>query len=322
MNKQMNHAIWPKISVITPSYNQGDFLEATICSVLNQEYPNLEYIIVDGDSTDASLDIIKRYSDSLAYWVSEPDRGQSHALNKGFAKASGDILCWINSDDCLADGALHFVGSHFKENPDISWLVGRCLIINEDGNTVGEFERNWQGFEHLLQFWKGAMLPQPSSFWRREMITDRKLCEDLHYSMDYDLWVSFAESSEPVLVEMVLAKYRMQPNAKTVKQADMFLLDMLKSLRPYWQKRGMIFRFACELAWRKNTSQSFQRTAFKRKQEGNPQEARRLLKKSISTFSPAIFSRGVLSLALRLIVGDNCVNYFLRLFHGRRSDSG
>jgi len=317
MHELMNHAIWPKISVITPSFNQGDFLEATICSVLNQGYPNLEYIIVDGGSTDASLDIIKRYSDSLAYWVSEPDRGQSHALNKGFAKASGDILCWLNSDDCFADGALHVVGTHFKDHPEISWLVGRCLIINEAGNTIGEFERLWQGYEHLLQFWNGAMLPQPSSFWRRNMISDQRLREDLHYSMDYDLWVSFAEANEPVLVEKVLAQYRMQPNAKTVKQADLFLLDMLKTLRPYWQKRGMGFRIRCELAWRKNTSQSCYRAAFKRKHEGNRQESRRLLEKSIATFPPVFFRSGIHSLALRLIIGDNRVDKFLRLFHGR-----
>jgi len=97
---------FPRISVITPSYNQGHFLDQTIRSVLDQNYPNLEYIIIDGGSTDQSVEIIKKYEDQLLYWVSEPDRGQSHALNKGFARATGDILCWINSDDCLEKGAL------------------------------------------------------------------------------------------------------------------------------------------------------------------------------------------------------------------------
>src|SRR6266513_4869973 len=117
----------PRISIITPSFNQAQFLEETILSVLNQRYPNLEYIVIDGGSTDGCVDVIKRYEDRLAFWVSEPDRGQPHAINKGLAKATGEIVAFINSDDVYLPGALSTVASHFIESPERGWLCGDTL---------------------------------------------------------------------------------------------------------------------------------------------------------------------------------------------------
>src|SRR5450759_2806690 len=119
-----------KISVITPSYNQGQFLEETILSVINQNYPNLEYFIIDGGSTDNSIEIIKKYEKHLTYWVSEKDNGQAHAINKGFKKATGDIVCWINSDDLLIQGAINTISNYFSRNPDVQFINGYTLRID------------------------------------------------------------------------------------------------------------------------------------------------------------------------------------------------
>src|SRR4030066_2441490 len=121
---------YPKISVITPSYNQGQFIEETIISVIGQKYPELEYIIIDGGSTDNSTAIIRKYERDLAYWISEKDSGQSEALNKGFKKASGDIVCWINSDDLLLPGSLKIVAEYFWKHPDVMFINGNTLRID------------------------------------------------------------------------------------------------------------------------------------------------------------------------------------------------
>lgn len=126
----------PKISIVTPSFNQGKYLEKTILSVLEQDYPNLEYIIIDGGSTDNSVEIIKKYEKHLAYWVSEPDRGQSHAINKGFGHATGEILGWLNSDDYYAPGAPQAIAEAFLANPDVGAIVGAGEFLFEDTGKI------------------------------------------------------------------------------------------------------------------------------------------------------------------------------------------
>ena len=135
-DKKMRRATeknWPKISIITPSYNQGEFLERTILSVIEQNYPNLEYIIIDGGSTDGSVDIIQKYADKLAYWISEKDNGQTHAINKGFKKATGEIVAWLNSDDELCEGALMAVASVFMEHDEADFVFGNQYSIDSNG---------------------------------------------------------------------------------------------------------------------------------------------------------------------------------------------
>ncbi|MEN0054050.1 MAG: glycosyltransferase family 2 protein [Mucilaginibacter sp.] len=181
---------FPKISVITPSYNQGAFIEQTILSVIGQQYPNLEYIIIDGGSTDNTVDVIKKYEDHITYWLSEQDAGQSHAINKGFARATGDILCWLNSDDYYLPGTLLDIGSRLAAN-GLDLVFGNCIHLNEkDNQTYGSYFdpfKNWD-------IKQGDYIVQPSSFWtKRAFELTGPLREDLHFGFDWE-WYARAQS--------------------------------------------------------------------------------------------------------------------------------
>lgn len=163
---------FPKISIVTPSFNQGKFLEKTILSVLNQNYPNLEYIIIDGGSTDNSIEIIKKYEDKLHYWVSEKDSGQSEALNKGFAKATGEIFAYLNSDDVYANNALSFISEFFNKNRDVDIVYGNCLVIDENDKVIKlSVALPFKLKEHLNGVFS---IPQPSSFWKANVYKELK----------------------------------------------------------------------------------------------------------------------------------------------------
>ncbi|AUC77998.1 glycosyltransferase [Nonlabens sp. MB-3u-79] len=208
---------YPKITVVTPNYNQGDYIEQTITSVLNQNYPNLEYIIMDGGSTDNSLAIIKKHEKELAYWVSEKDAGMYDALNKGFSKSSGDIMCWINSDDVLWEDSLFYVAKAFQNK--IQWLQGYPSVINENGELIFQRAPVYSKYYfYLFRYIKNfSFIQQESTFWSRSLWekAGSKLDSSFSVAADFDLWLRFFEFETLYCTKKQLAAFRIRPGQKS-----------------------------------------------------------------------------------------------------------
>jgi glycosyltransferase involved in cell wall biosynthesis len=229
---------WPRISLVTPSMNQGRFIEATIQSVLSQGYPNLEYVIVDGGSSDDSVDIIRAHANHLAWWVSEPDSGQTDALLKGFARCTGQIFNWLNADDLLRPGALFAVAQAFLDGePDL--IVGRDRQFTEDPEQpVSFFEPAGYVFPDCLRFWDGAFrYHQPCTFFSRSAYERAgKLDRHLHYAMDYDFYCRVLSLSDVRvrLINAELSAFRLHPDAKTSRAKAGFTSEMREVSRRHW----------------------------------------------------------------------------------------
>ncbi len=209
----------PRISVVTPSYNQAKFLTATMESIHSQNYPDLEHIVIDGGSTDGSVEIIERYADKLTYWISEPDNGQTDAIAKGFDRATGEIFCWLNSDDLLEPWTLAEVAEYFNKNPEVEFVYGDSLWIDDEGTTIKP--KREHGFSHLVWFYDHNFLPQPSSFWRRGLYervggVDRSF----ENAMDADLWARFAAVTRPRHVRRPWSRMRWYPEQKNTARRD------------------------------------------------------------------------------------------------------
>ncbi|MBD2165779.1 glycosyltransferase [Calothrix membranacea FACHB-236] len=219
------------ISIIIPSYNQAPWLEACLESILKQNYPNLEVIIIDGGSTDNSVDVIKRYAHHLTYWVSERDRGQSHALNKGFAKASGNWITWLNSDDLLLPGSLISLQQHIIAYPDVQWWIGNGWFIDSQGKNLKIF-KSPKGISQPKDLcpWTENWLPQPGSFFTSQLLekTGAYLREDLHYAMDLELWLRFLQYTKPRIIDYDMAAYRLHNQSKTVSMMPSVEAEIVK----------------------------------------------------------------------------------------------
>ena len=207
---------WPKISIVTPSYNQGQFIEETIRSVLLQGYPDLEYIVMDGESTDESVEIIEKYEPWIDYWVSEEDEGQSDAINKGLDQATGELYAWLNSDDYYASGALWAVAEGFQNaDPDVGALVGTAHKVDPTGKVIYTPDAEHLEFEDLLR-WRENNFMQPGCFFRRSAWEEAgPLREDLYYCLDVDLWLRMAKKKRFKRIEQTLAYAYEHSNAKT-----------------------------------------------------------------------------------------------------------
>jgi glycosyltransferase involved in cell wall biosynthesis len=215
---------YPKISVVTPSYNQAEFLEATMDSIHGPGYPNLEHIVMDGGSTDGSVDIIKRYEDKLAFWVSEPDGGQTNALASGFDRATGDILCWLNSDDLFEPTTLFEVAQYFNDHADADFVYGDSVWIDIAGEVIKP--KREHGFNKFIWLFDHDFIPQPSAFWRHDLYRDAGgMDRSFDLAMDGDLWMRFAERTHPRHVARTWSRMRFYPGQKNTKNRHLSLVE-------------------------------------------------------------------------------------------------
>ena len=224
----------PSISIVTPSYNQAEFIEETIQSVLSQGYPNLEYLIIDGGSTDSSIGIIRKYSDQLAHWESADDNGQSDAINKGFRRSTGEIVAFLNSDDRYCPGALAKVSTLFLENPEWKWLCGNVLFTDAEGAILSRKKPVYSPF--ILRTASSSLL-QPGVFLRRSILEDVGLIrEDFHAVMDQEWFCRIADRYPPAIVDVDLALFRWHAESKSSSSKNS------RQYQRYVQEKAMIGR--------------------------------------------------------------------------------
>jgi glycosyltransferase involved in cell wall biosynthesis len=208
------------VSIITPSYNQAAYLEQTIQSVLGQDYPRIEYIVIDGGSTDNSVEIIKQYQDRLAYWVSEKDSGQAEAINKGFTRAKGDVIGWINSDDYYMLNTISVAVRCFEQNPDVVMVYGDMLAVDGDGQTINVLRYNQLSLQDLLCF---QIVGQSSVFFRRSALEKTGMLETtFHFMLDHHLWIRLARQGRILHVPQIWSAARYHAEAKNRARAAEF----------------------------------------------------------------------------------------------------
>jgi len=217
-----------KFSIVTPSFNQAAYIEATIRSVLEQDYQHVEYIIIDGASLDDSVDVIKKYENKLAAWISEEDNGQTEALNKGFHRATGDIFAWINSDDTYEPGTFKAVAEIFEHNPEIGMVYGDAHFIDDEGKQIGKFPAAQTDYARLRAGY--VHIPQQAAFFRAEIWKKvGPLDPDFYFAMDYDLWIRIAKIAKIVYIPgKFWANFRLHTQAKTISADDRCWPEMLK----------------------------------------------------------------------------------------------
>ena len=234
-----HECVWPRITIVTPSYNQCNFIEETIRSVLLQGYPNLEYIIIDGNSKDGSQEIIRKYEPWINYWVSEPDRCQAHAISKGAARASGEIFGWLNSDDFFMPGALQYIAKIYQEHPEAVAWVGGCYRIRPDGLILSRVIPRNLDLDSLVDWWWQGNFLQPSLFFITRAFKELgSFDESLYIAFDLDWFIRLAMLGSYVSTSEMLSVATIHPKAKTqafknIMSKDMITVQMRYSNQDY-----------------------------------------------------------------------------------------
>lgn len=266
---------WPRVSIVTPAYNQAHYLEETIRSVLLQGYPDLEYIIIDDGSTDNTVEVIRKYEPWLAHWTTQPNQGQCAAINHGFEHVTGQIQAYLNSDDLLLPGALERVAQEIDPSKGKHVVMGRCRFTDSAGHYIGiEHPSYFESHRRVLEVWKGHTIPQPAVFWTPEVWkTCGPVIEDLGPAwVDYGLFCRFSKRFTFHPVDHVLATYRLHAESKTQLSAEKQRLDeSIKISRSYWGTpfSVMYWRLALSLAWYRFNRVGRARNWLKQAQEAN-----------------------------------------------------
>jgi len=234
----MSDSELPLVSIVTPSFNQAPYLEETIRSVLEQDYPRIEYIIIDGGSADGSVSIIKKYARQISWWVSEVDKGQTDAINKGFGHAKGQYMAWLNSDDTYQPGAVSAAVKYLQENPEIGMVYADCNFIDEDSRVIGKFGAAQTDYKRLRRGY--AHIPQQTMFFHAELWHALgPLDPSFYFAMDYDLWVRIASRTQiKYLPGQTWANFRIHTSGKTIANDDRCWPEML---RVHYREGGNFF---------------------------------------------------------------------------------
>jgi glycosyltransferase involved in cell wall biosynthesis len=221
----------PTVSIITPSFNQAAYIEETIRSVLLQNYQALEYIIIDGGSTDGTLDILRRY-ERWVQWVSEPDRGQTDAINKGMRLARGEVLAYLNSDDTYLPGAIDTVAHHLATHPEVGLVYGDCFAVNTDGVAFGTIHGHSYNLRRMIM--RGEFVPQQAAFWSRQVMDLIGLFDaNLHYCMDHDYFIRTGQHFAVHYIPQPLATFRFHASSKTVSHQELHWHEVMSVCRHY-----------------------------------------------------------------------------------------
>jgi glycosyltransferase involved in cell wall biosynthesis len=272
----------PKLSIVTPSYNQGRFLEETILSVLNQNYPNLEYIIIDGGSTDETVDVIRRYEDRIDFWISEKDRGQVHAINKGIEKTTGDIFGFINSDDIYFPGTFATVAEYFEGHPQSEWICGDTMMFGEGHKEELIRAVVPKSAAHCLSW--AYLAPQPGHFWKRELV-EGGFDEAWPYDFDHDLYVRLLLSGHRCEhIPQTFAGYRLHEASKTVAENQYQIAEFDRSAEFYENRLHGADRRWCRAT-------RFLRRSYAASEAGNKGESARWLMRALATYPESVAYR-------------------------------